>query len=125
MSRYYYLDEEHRPVRARSMEEWAEHFGYDDHRGIVEQTATATCWVSTVFLGTDHRFWGEGPPLLFETMVFGKEREMVETFGRMHSMRPSTDVQRRYSSWDDAQTGHDAEVSKILRLEAEALEKLK
>lgn len=28
--------------------------------------------VSTVFLGLDHNFGGEGPPLLFETMVFGE-----------------------------------------------------
>lgn len=27
--------------------------------------------VSTVWLGLDHRFFGEGPPLIFETMVFG------------------------------------------------------
>ena len=28
--------------------------------------------VSTVFLGLDHQFHAHGPPLLFETMVFGK-----------------------------------------------------
>jgi hypothetical protein len=27
-------------------------------------------WVSTVWLGIDHRFWGDGPPVIFETMVF-------------------------------------------------------
>lgn len=27
--------------------------------------------VSTVFLGIDHRFGGDGPPVLFETMIFG------------------------------------------------------
>ena len=27
-------------------------------------------WISTMFLGLDHQ-WGEGPPLLYETMVFG------------------------------------------------------
>ena len=26
--------------------------------------------VSTIWLGLDHQ-WGEGPPLIFETMVFG------------------------------------------------------
>ena len=29
--------------------------------------------VSTVFLGMDHNFGATGPPLLFETMVFGGE----------------------------------------------------
>lgn len=27
-------------------------------------------WVSTVFLAIDHRFMGDGPPILFESMVF-------------------------------------------------------
>jgi hypothetical protein len=31
--------------------------------------------ISTVFLGLDHRHFGDGPPLLFETMVFGGSRD--------------------------------------------------
>lgn len=27
--------------------------------------------VSTVWMGLDHNFFGEGPPLIFETMIFG------------------------------------------------------
>ena len=27
--------------------------------------------VSTVWLGLDHNFWFEGPPLIWETMIFG------------------------------------------------------
>ena len=27
-------------------------------------------WVSTVFLGMDHNYFDDGPPLLFETMAF-------------------------------------------------------
>ena len=46
--------------------------------------------VSTVFLGRDHQF-GYGPPLLFETMVFGGEHD---------------DLQERYSTWDEAEAGH-------------------
>ena len=30
--------------------------------------------VSTVWLGIDHN-WGDGPPLIFETMIFGGESE--------------------------------------------------
>lgn len=47
--------------------------------------------VSTVFLGLDHRFGTEGPPLLFETMVFGG---------------PLDQEQDRYSTWDEAEIGH-------------------
>jgi hypothetical protein len=46
--------------------------------------------VSTVFLGLDHRF-GDGTPLLFETMVFGG---------------PNAGDTRRYETWDEAETGH-------------------
>lgn len=46
--------------------------------------------VSTVFLGLDHRF-GDGPPLIFETMVFGG---------------PDDQHQERYSTWDEAEAGH-------------------
>jgi len=47
--------------------------------------------VSTVFLGLDHSF-GEGPPLLFETMVFGGVLD---------------GEQDRCSTWDAAEKMHD------------------
>jgi hypothetical protein len=47
-------------------------------------------WVSTVFLGLNHA-WDDGPPLLFETMVFR---------GGL------SDEVRRYSTWDEAVRGH-------------------
>lgn len=46
--------------------------------------------VSTVFLGLDHRF-GEGPPLLFETMIFGGEHDQYQT---------------RCSTWSEAEEMH-------------------
>ena len=47
--------------------------------------------VSTVFLGIDHNFRGEGPPLLFETMVFGG---------------PLNETQERCSTWAEAEAQH-------------------
>ena len=46
--------------------------------------------VSTVFLGLNHRF-GDGPPLLFETMIFGGPYDQNED---------------RYSTWEEAEAGH-------------------
>src|SRR6266852_1234578 len=46
--------------------------------------------VSTVFLGLDHSF-DQGPPLLFETMIFGGK----------HSY-----FQERYTTWEQAEEGH-------------------
>jgi hypothetical protein len=48
--------------------------------------------VSTVWLGLDHRFADEGPPLIFETMVFGG---------------PLDQEQERYTNEIAALAGHD------------------
>lgn len=47
--------------------------------------------VSTVFLGINHRFIGDGPPLVFETMIFGGPRD---------------GWQERCSTWDEAEAMH-------------------
>lgn len=51
--------------------------------------------VSTVFLGIDHNF-GDGAPLLFETMIFGGKHN---------------EYQRRYATWTEAEAGHKHAVS--------------
>jgi hypothetical protein len=58
-------------------------------------------WISTVWLGVNHGIFG--PPLIFETMVFGG--------GESHDCV-------RYSSLERAQTGHRTKVSEV-RLFAE------
>lgn len=58
------------------------HTVLDQRRGI---------YVSTVFLGMDHRFIGEGEPIIFETMIFGTSMD---------------GYQRRYTSWRAAEIGH-------------------
>ena len=55
--------------------------------------------ISTVFLGLDHN-WGEGPPLIFATMVFPSETE-------------SNDLDMdRYSTEEEALKGHKEMVKK-------------
>lgn len=67
-------------------------------RRIVEQTEVGDLFVSTVFLGIDHRLSEEGPPLVFETMVFDNSEEgKGDTFA---------DYCERYSTWDEAVAGH-------------------
>jgi hypothetical protein len=48
---------------------WAQWFEDGDRRRIALDTFPDGRLISTVFLGLDHN-WGDGPPLLFETMVF-------------------------------------------------------
>jgi hypothetical protein len=58
--------------------------------------------VSTVFLGIDHRFDLEGPPLLFETLVSGGAHD---------------ELMRRYASWEEAEQGH-AEIVALVSSDA-------
>lgn len=53
--------------------------------------------VSTVWLGIDYRF-GDGPPLIFETMVFGG---------------PLDQECDRYSTEEQARAGHEAMVARV------------
>lgn len=53
--------------------------------------------VSTVFLGLDYSF-DDGPPLLFETMVFGGEHDQ--------------DCER-VSTWDEAEAMHKLVVERV------------
>ena len=54
--------------------------------------------MSTVFLGLNHAVSENGPPLLFETMVFG---------GQLDS------EQERYTTWEEAELGHSAMVARV------------
>jgi hypothetical protein len=50
-------------------EVWVEGFG-SENRTVAKDLLPDGKRVSTVFLGMDHNFYGDGPPLIFETMVF-------------------------------------------------------
>lgn len=57
----------------------------------VAHTEIGNVRVSTVFLGLDHSFTEGGPPVLFETLVFGGEHD---------------EEMSRYTTWEDAEQGH-------------------
>ena len=57
---------------------------------IVARTTVDDVLVSTIFLGIDHNF-GDGPPLLFETMIFGGTEDSY---------------QERCSTWEEAEEQH-------------------
>jgi hypothetical protein len=119
--RCYILDDERRPVKAGLME-WAAWFEKWENRCVaVDQTALFE--VSTVFLGIDHRGWRDGPPILFETMVFERKAEIKTIFGRLMPIRPDVE-QNRYASWDEAEAGHRATLRRLQKQEADALAKL-
>lgn len=90
----FYRLEGHTPVQCDMME-WAEQFEIISSRRVAE-TRVCGVWVSTVFLGNNHQF-GDGPPLIFETMIFGGPDDQ--------------DYQERYSTWDEALAGHERAVA--------------
>lgn len=65
---------------------------YEDGNRIVKQEQIGDYWVSTVFLGLDHNWSFQGPPIVFETMIF---------------IDGSADAAERYSTWDEAAAGHE------------------
>jgi len=83
------------PVACLNLYEWAKWHDTADRQ--VARETIGESEISTVFLGLDHQ-WGEGPPILFETMVFG---------GKL------ADEQDRYSTWDEAVAGHKAIVKRV------------
>lgn len=91
MSNYY--DRNGNPIE---LMEWAA--ALEGSRQIARTTLPDGKWVSTVWLGLDHSF-GDGPPLIFETMVFPAD--------------DMTDLDcERYSTEAEAKAGHERMVAK-------------
>jgi hypothetical protein len=102
MNQYYILVNT-RPITVGYIE-WTIWFQAANRR--VAETEVGCRTVSTVFLGLDHQYTKGGPPLLFETIVF-----------------PECDICERYSTWNDAEQGHDRLVQQ-LRLQLQTLEQM-
>lgn len=87
---WYKLDEDHEPHRVVADDEYYKWFEDDNNRRVARTEFPDGTVVSTVFLGLDLSF-GDGEPLLFETMVFGGDHD-----GKM----------TRSSTWDQAWADH-------------------
>jgi hypothetical protein len=97
----WYYDRDGRPLDRMSYYKLAEDMAY---KRVEETTIEGLFWVSTVWLGLDHRMVGLGPPLIFETMVFP-----------IHDGEPSMgeelwEFTRRYSTEAEAHEGHGSTV---------------
>lgn len=95
MSDHYILEgHEAKPCDLMTWARWLEKNHKNKH---VADEKVGDVRVSTVFLGLDHN-WGDGPPLIFETMIFGGEHDQVEW---------------RYTTWDQAEAGHKRVVAAL------------
>lgn len=92
MSEWYVL-RDRVAVPVASVDDWARDRESKVNRRVAAEVV-GDVRVSTVFLGLDHGY-GDGPPLIFETMIFGGDHD---------------GEQWRYSTWQEAEEGHAAAV---------------
>jgi hypothetical protein len=96
MSKYYIIDPETHETTCLgegmgAAEKWASSV---NNHCVVDNTQSKAGRVSTVFLGLDHRFGSlEGPPILFETMIFCDNKAVDQ-------------YQTRCSTWEEAEQQH-------------------
>jgi hypothetical protein len=95
MGKRYILDGK-RAVECGDLMTWAKWFENAGNRRVADETIDGVR-VSTVFLSLDYSF-GDGPPMLFETMVFGGSLDQE---------------QDRCTTWDEAEAMHEAMVARV------------
>ena len=94
---HYILTPKTHKIKVVDLITWAKWFETAEKERRVAQNFIGDVHVSTVFLGLDYN-WGTGKPLLFETMIFGGERD-GET--------------ERYATWNEAEKGHKKIVASL------------
>lgn len=85
--------------------EWGKLFGDLSYK-TVARTERGDILISTVWLGLDHN-WGDGPPLIFETMIFGG---------------PEDEWCQRYPTEAEALEGHETAVRMVFHVTPEEME---
>jgi hypothetical protein len=91
----FYILRDNQPVAVRTGLEWAAWYETADRR--IAVTKIGKSEVTTIFLAIDHAWWG-GPPLLFETRVFG---------GALHG------EMERYTTPEESKHGHAIMVGRV------------
>jgi hypothetical protein len=86
-----YILKDHIAIPTDDIVEWGQWFESADRH--VAKSLVGDHLVSTVFLGIDHQ-WFDGPPILFETMIFGPGSTAL-------------DYQTRCSTWAEALEMHE------------------
>lgn len=93
-----------RPEACGSLMKWARFM--HEHDRHVGKTEEGNFFISTVFLGINHRWGGVGKPILFETMIFDRSTKKGKPLA----------YQRRYETWEQAERGHARAVAIMRRL---------
>lgn len=105
ISHYYILNAQKQPLK--TIADIAHKWLSIDGNKITAKEQIGGIEVSTVFLGLDHNFSGKGPPVLWETMIFGILNEEGED---------ENNYCERYTSHADALDGHARAVAWVMEL---------
>lgn len=102
MMEKYILDDEGNPIPCDDLYEWGRWFetAMREGRKHLKQETVGNYWISTVFLGMNHRHFSDGPPLLWETMICNRVDDDIKSRW--------LDYQDRYSTKEEALAGHEA-----------------
>jgi hypothetical protein len=79
------------PVQVFDLLEWAKWCEHAD-KTVKRTVLPDGVIISTLFTGTDSNVSNALPPMVFETMIEGGEHDMY---------------QKRYSTWEEAEKGHE------------------
>lgn len=96
--RDHYILNERNEVVPSNLIEWATWLEGNFERKRIGYDEFGPVRVSTVFIGLDHNFSSEGPPLLFETMIFEGKHDQY---------------QERYATYEEAKAGHEKAVALV------------
>jgi len=101
MIQYIFDKKTHEIIRCDNLIEWSNFLAKTDTRVKLTEINKGinSISISTVFLGLDHSFDNK-TPILFETMVFG-----------LYNLNDN--MMERYSSWKEAEEGHDIIVTYV------------
>lgn len=102
MTGLYILDDDNNPVPTDDVVEWGKFFKTNNRQ--LAEDFVRNSRISTVFLGLDHSHSDNGPPILYETMIFG---------GKFDG------EQWRYRTRAEALDGHVAAVRLVLMKDRE------
>lgn len=102
MSDRYILNANGEPVEEPDLIKWGRWLQKADRK--IAEHDIGDCHVSTVFMGLNHQY-GPGPPLVFETMVFGPDDH------------PLNQEMARYATRGQALSGHHMMCDRV-RIEA-------
>lgn len=95
---HYILDHNGNPVSTTDVELLSKFLSDGDARTVNKTSLPGDVKVSTVFLVIDHNWSGKGPPILWETMIFGGHYDLWT---------------ERYISLENAEAGHEAAVAMV------------